>query len=161
MRDARGGAVSGSTGAPDGQDVPGLAGWFRFPRPRAALLASAVLALEALVLVALAVRGVVSLVRPSADGSVPVAAALVVCAGLAAWVLLAGAWALGLGRSWVRGIAATVQILGLLVAVSFFQGGLVALPSTVAVVAATGLAALFAPSVVEFTRREGSPFDED
>ncbi|MBI9114739.1 hypothetical protein [Sanguibacter suaedae] len=153
--------MSGSTGARDGGDRHGLAGWFRFPRPRAALLASVVLALEALVLVALAVRGIVSLVHPQGDGSVPVAVALVVCAGLAAWVLLAGAWAIGLGRSWVRGIASTVQILGLLVAVSFFQGGLVALPSAIAVVSAAGLVGLFAPSVVEFTRREGSPFDED
>ena len=133
--------------------------WLARPKPLAAWITLAALALQGLVLAVLAVVGVIDLVGP--DRVLSVGIALVVSSALGAWLLLACAIGLGAGRSWVRGPAITVQALAALVGGSLVQGGATALGAALVVVGGATLVGLLSPPVSRFTGRKTYSFHQD
>lgn len=117
------------------------------------------LAVEGLVLAVLVVVGLVDLAGP--DRVVSVGLALVVTALLGAWLLLACAVGLGAGRPWVRGPAITVQVLAVLVGVSFLQGGATGLGAGLVILGGATLVGLLSAPVARFTGRTTFSFDQD
>lgn len=134
--------------------------WFARWKPLSVWLTLSALALEALLLLVLAVVGLVDLLGGS-ERVVQVALALVVSALLGAWLLAACAVGLGAGRSWVRAPALTVQLLTVLVALTFIQGGAVVLGSVALVVGGATLVGLLSPPVARYTGRRTFSFDQD
>ena len=146
--------------APSTAPVSGRAQqWLSRPKPRSVWITASALALQAVVLAILAVVGLVDLAGP--DRVMSVGIALVVSAGLGAWLLLACAIGLGAGRSWVRGPAITVQGLAALTGVSLVQGGATALGATLVVVGGATLVGLLSRPVSRFTGRTTYSFHQD
>ncbi|SDC93215.1 hypothetical protein SAMN05216410_2578 [Sanguibacter gelidistatuariae] len=147
--------------APPPAPAPGRAQtWLARWKPLSVWITSCALALEALVLVVLVVVGLIDLLGGS-DRVVSVALALVVSAALGAWLLLACAVGLGAGRPWVRGPTVTVQVLAVLVGISFIQGGAAVLGGVLVVVGGATLVGLLSPPVSHYTGRTTFSFHQD
>jgi hypothetical protein len=107
---------------PDPQNAPAAAsGQSAVGRPPFLIALTVILALEALLVLALAVWLVVELLTETPQ-SYPSAVAIVVLVVLAAAWLIATVVGIARRRSWARASALTIQILQLAVAVGCFQG---------------------------------------
>jgi hypothetical protein len=113
---------------------------------------AALLALEGLALAGAAVVGASDLL-PGRERVLGVAVALTLSAAGAAWLLLASAYGVTLGRAWVRGPVITVQVLAALVGASFLQGGEAGLGLV--------LVGLLSGPVSRFTGRRTYSLDQD
>lgn len=137
-----------------------LGRWFEVRRHPAVWATSVLLALEGLALVVFAVIGALDLL-PGRDRVVSVAIALTLSCAAGAWLMLAAAYGVSVGRSWVRGPVITVQVLTGLVGVSFLQGGTTGLGLALVVVAVLGLVGLLSGPVSSFTGRRTYDLDQD
>lgn len=144
--------------APDSRGAVGR--WLAVRRHPAVWATAALLALEGLALVVVAVTGALDLL-PGRDSVVSVAIALTLSAAAGAWLLLAAAYGVTMGRAWVRGPVLTVQVLTGLVGVSFVQGGTTTLGAALVVVAVLGLVGLLCGPVSRFTGRRTYSLDQD
>lgn len=152
------GPTQPSEPAPDTRGA--LRRWLAVPRPLAVWATAALLALQGLALVVIALVGASDLL-PGRERVLGVAVALTLSAAGAAWLLLASAYALTLGRSWVRGPVITVQVLAALVGVNFVQGGATALGLLLVVVPVLTLVGLLCGPVSRFTGRRTYSLDQD
>lgn len=152
------GPTQSSEPAPDARGAVGR--WLAVRRHPAVWCTAALLALEGLALVVIAVVGATDLL-PGRDRVVSVAIALTLSAAAAAWLMLAAAYAVTLGRSWVRGPVITVQVLTGLVGVTFLQGGTTGLGLVLVVVALLTLGFLLSGPVSRFTGRRTYSLDQD
>lgn len=134
--------------------------WFARSKPPAVWVTAGALALEAVVLAAFVVVGLIDLIA-GPDRVISVAIALVVSTALGAWLLLACAVGLGAGRPWVRGPSITVQVLAVLVGISLLQGGVVPLGVCLVVVGGATLVGILSPPVSRFTGRTTYSFHQD
>ena len=147
--------------APSAAPQPGRARtWFDRWKPLGVWLTLIALALEGVVLAVLVVVGLVDLLVGS-DRVVSVAVALVVCAALGSWLLLACAVGLGTGRPWVRGPSITLQLLAVLVGISLLQGGVPVLGGVLTAVGGVTLVGLLSPPVSRYTGRTTFSFHQD
>jgi hypothetical protein len=111
---------------PDSSDGSRLGQWIALRHPLSVWMVTAALVLEGLGLAACAVIGLLR-VLPGSDHVASVSIALAVSSAAGAWLMLACGIGIGSGKSWPRGPAITVQVLGALVGVSFIQGGAAAI----------------------------------
>lgn len=134
--------------------------WLAIRRHPAVWCTAALLALEGLVLVVVAVVGATDLL-PGRERVLGVAIALTLSAAGGAWLLLASAYGVTLGRAWVRGPVITVQVLAALVGVNFVQGGETALGAALVAVPVLVLVGLLSGPVSRFTGRRTYSLDQD
>lgn len=155
---------SGLTPPPEPSEPAGPRGavrrWLAIRRHPAVWATAALLALEGLTLVVVAVVGASDLL-PGRERVLGVAVALTLSAAGAAWLLLASAYGVTLGRAWVRGPVITVQVLAALVGVSFLQGGEAGLGLVLVGIPLLVLVGLLSGPVSRFTGRRTYSLDQD
>jgi hypothetical protein len=121
-------------------------------RPRALVALAVLLFIEGAALTALALLLIFDAVSQQPDSYLSAVALIVLAVLAAAWLLVMGAHTLQ-ARPWIRGGAATWQILQIIVGITAITGGQ-PLGWVLVVVAALVLVLLFTRSVVVATRRE-------
>ncbi len=146
-----------TTPEPRAQAPGSLLAWLRAPRPTTVRAVMVLVGLQALALAGYTLLGLLRVITGKFE-YLPIALALLICTGLAAYLLGWGVKSIGNGVARVKGLVITTQIIGVLVSVSLLQGGIAVLAIGLLIWVGAVLALMFTHTFNGYVGSTGLPF---